>query len=100
MNQQQAIKSLNRYGRIIEAIFLQRFKSGMREVEFGREDLERTAADLGIKLPKNLGDVIYSFRYRVSLPQAFRPRRPKAIRGSSDPKAARSTLSWQCRFGI
>lgn len=30
-----------------------------------------------ITLPKNLGDVVYSFRYRVPLPQRVRDRAPK-----------------------
>lgn len=38
------------------------------EVAFEREDLVRAAKSLRIKLPKNLGDVIYSIRYRTKLP--------------------------------
>jgi hypothetical protein len=37
--------------------------------EFERSELETVARDLGIKLPKNLGDLIYSFRYRSALPK-------------------------------
>ena len=67
----------NRYARIIERIFLSRFKSGAAEVPFEREDIVKTAEALKIKLPKNLGDIIYSFRYRVPLPEAVRAKAPK-----------------------
>jgi hypothetical protein len=40
----------------------------MREVEFEREDIVRFAKRLKIPVPKNLGDLIYSFRYRAALP--------------------------------
>lgn len=67
----------NRYVKILEEIFLSRHKAGMKEVFFEREDIERTAAKLGIKLPKNLGDLIYSFRYRVALPEKIQSRATK-----------------------
>lgn len=63
--------SLNRYGQIIERIFLSRYQTGAIEVAFERDDLISVAQELGIKLPKNLGDVIYSFRYRVDLPESI-----------------------------
>jgi hypothetical protein len=61
----------NRYIQLIETIFFQYYKKGQTEVPFVREDLETTAAELGIKLPKNLGDVVYTFRYRAKLPDAI-----------------------------
>jgi hypothetical protein len=67
----------NRYSRIIEKIFLSRFKPGASEVLFEREDLIRVARKLGVKLPKNLGDVIYSFRYRTPLPESIRRKAPE-----------------------
>ncbi|HVR37434.1 MAG TPA: endonuclease, partial [Methylomirabilota bacterium] len=39
-------------------------------VVFTREALETAAGELGVKLPKNLGDIIYSFRYRARLPES------------------------------
>ncbi len=59
----------NRYSSIIRGIFLSKFKPGAREVDFEREDIERFARKLKIRLPKNLGDLIYSFRYRAALPE-------------------------------
>ncbi len=52
------------------------FKPGAVEVPFEREDLVRVAGKLGVKLPKNLGDVIYSFRYRTPLPESVRAKAP------------------------
>ena len=60
----------NRYSQIIERIFLSRYQEGDREVPFERDDIITMAQELGIPLPKNLGDVIYSFRYRTTLPDS------------------------------
>lgn len=59
----------NRYSTIIKGIFRFKFKPGAREINFEREDIERFARKLKIDLPKNLGDLVYSFRYRVELPK-------------------------------
>lgn len=67
----------NRYSQLIEKIFLSRYKPGAVEVQFEREDIVRVAEELRINLPKNLGDVIYSFRYRTPLPKAVRDKAPK-----------------------
>jgi hypothetical protein len=69
-------KDSSRYSRLIETIFKHNYKEGSREVPFRREDLVSTAEELDIKLPKNLGDVVYSFRYRAALPQYVRERAP------------------------
>ena len=63
--------SKNRYVTLIENIFAKYYQEGAREIAFRREDIVEMAAYLGIVLPKNLGDVIYSFRYRTSLPKAI-----------------------------
>jgi len=67
----------NRYTQIIERIFLSHYKNGNTEVAFEREDIVRVAHELGVGLPKNLGDVIYSFRYRTPLPKSVTRRAPK-----------------------
>jgi hypothetical protein len=61
-------KAKNRYLQIIEWIFDKRHKRGANEIEFTREDITAAAKQLKITLPKNLGDVLYSFRYRIELP--------------------------------
>lgn len=71
------MSSPNRYSRIIEHIFLSKYREGAREVEFSRADIERAAESLGIHLPKNLGDVVYSFRYRADLPASITARAPE-----------------------
>ena len=67
----------NRYTRLIEHIFVQHYEEGAEVVTFNRDEIPKAAADLGIKLPKNLGDVIYSFRHRVELPKSIRDRAPE-----------------------
>ncbi|NJP04871.1 MAG: endonuclease [Chloroflexaceae bacterium] len=65
------------YSQIIERLFFNSYTEGAREVQFERSDIERAAADLGIPLPKNLGDVVYSFRYRATLPESIRAKAPE-----------------------
>jgi hypothetical protein len=54
----------NRYAALIESIFLTGYREGMTEMPFHRDELTATAKKLRIQLPKNLGDAIYSIRYR------------------------------------
>jgi len=70
-------KKKNRYSRIIEKVFLKYYKDGTEEVPFQRQDIEEAATELGIPLPKNLGDIIYSFRYRTDLPQSISDKSPQ-----------------------
>ncbi|TLP43444.1 endonuclease [Cohaesibacter sp. CAU 1516] len=60
---------VNRYSSLIEKIFFDRYQEGATELEFARTDIEDAAEKLGIILPKNLGDVLYSFRFRAALPE-------------------------------
>ena len=71
------MRGLNRYGKIIECIFFSHYKDGMDEVPFKREDIAHCAKKMAITLPKNLGDVIYSFRFRTPLPKSVRAKTPK-----------------------
>ena len=66
----------NRYTRIVSRIFEERYKPGATEVPFSREDIVDTARSLDVKLPKNLGDVLYSFRFRTELPSSITNRAP------------------------
>lgn len=61
----------NVYSQIIEDIFFQYYSSGDSVVPFERDDIARAAGRLNISLPKNLGDVVYSFRHRNPLPDAI-----------------------------
>lgn len=66
----------NRYDRIIEEIFVRRHRPGVRSVPFSREEIIETSTRLGMSLPKNLGDLIYSYRFRTELPEAIRATAP------------------------
>ncbi len=65
------------YASIIEKIFESKFKPGMKEVDFEREDIVRFGKRLRIDLPKNLGDLIYSFRYRAAFPESIQSKASK-----------------------
>jgi hypothetical protein len=71
-DEQEPRASASRYAQIIERVFFSHYAEGSKEVRFTRDEFENTARDLGITLPKNLGDIVYSFRYRVPLPESIR----------------------------
>ena len=67
----------NRYSRLIEYVFALHYREGAEIVPFDRGEIPEAAEELGITLPKNLGDVIYSFRHRNELPEAIRDKAPE-----------------------
>ncbi len=67
------------YAVIIEKIFFSKFKAGMEAVAFEREDIVKFAKKLGISSPKNLGDLVYSFRHRAVLPRSIQDRAPEGM---------------------
>lgn len=71
-----APKKQNRYEALIEEIFFEKYRKGAKELRFERADVEPTAARLGIKLPKNIGDILYSFRYRTTMPERILSTQP------------------------
>lgn len=66
----------NRYSQLIENIFSNHYKAGKKRLEFARDEIESVSKELSIVLPKNLGDVIYSFRYRAALPDSIQSTAP------------------------
>ncbi len=68
---EKAPKRRNRYTQIIETIFLNRYKPGQTEVSFTRDDIAKAASEIDIDLPKNTGDLVYSFRYRARFPKSI-----------------------------
>ncbi len=91
-------KALNRYAKILEAIFSKRFKKGVTEIEFERSEFSKVADQLGIVLPKNLGDVLYSFRYRTNLPKSITSKAPKGFEWIIRPAGKgkyKLALAWQ-----
>lgn len=70
-------RAMSRYAQIIEAVFHRYWRKGRTEFAFERDDFETTCQALGIKSPKNLGDIIYTFRYRRALPQSILATQPQ-----------------------
>lgn len=66
-------KKPNRCSAIIGTIFKRHYKPGTTQFEFSRNEFVDIAKSLRIALPKNLGDTIYSFRFRTVLPPEIRP---------------------------
>lgn len=69
-------KILSLAQRIIAKIFAEHYRPGRREVAFTRDDLVVAAEEMGEPRPKNLGDIVYSLRYRVPLPESIREKAP------------------------
>lgn len=61
-------KGQSRYHQLIEKIFCDGYTKGATEISFERKALKAAAEELGIALPDNLGDVIYSIRFRTPMP--------------------------------
>ena len=54
----------NRYEIIIEKIFQRHHEKDATQFSFKRDEIEAVTKQLKIELPKNLGDLVYYFRYR------------------------------------
>jgi hypothetical protein len=67
----------NKYSKIIEQIFFNHYNEGDTKVNFKREEIVDVCNKMNIKPPKNLGDVLYSFRYRTPLPQSIQDKAPE-----------------------
>ena len=59
------------YDKVFEQVFLSKYRQNpkINEIEFSKDDIERTAGELGIKI-KNVPDVIYTYRARRELPES------------------------------
>lgn len=66
----------NRYKSVIEKVFFAKYRPGDTQVDFERDDLAKAASSLGKELPKNLGDIVYSTRYRSALPKRVAATQP------------------------
>jgi hypothetical protein len=64
---------------LVEKVFLDRYASGAKSIEFERHDLVLAAKELGVPLPKNLGDVVYSIRYRTPMPVSVLETQPEGM---------------------
>ncbi|MDR6227631.1 hypothetical protein [Desmospora profundinema] len=62
---------ISAYAQILVKIFNDKYRNGMESVEFTREEIIEAANELEVKVPKNVGDVVYSYRYRKDMPEAI-----------------------------
>jgi hypothetical protein len=72
-------KETHRYKALIESIFFDHWSKGTTEFEFARDEIKTKADELDIVLPDNVGDVPYSFRYRIDLPQKIVATQPEGL---------------------
>src|SRR5699024_325122 len=56
-----------------------KYEEGMKLVPFRREELAETSIKLGFRPPKNLGDIVYSFRHRTALPKSIIATEPEGL---------------------
>ncbi len=71
------MSSKNNYDNIIAKIFENHYQEGITEFEFDREEFVQVAQEIGGMVPKNLGDINYSFRFRKSLPDSITSTAPE-----------------------
>ncbi|MCY1668299.1 endonuclease [Rhizobium sp. SL86] len=64
---------------MIERVFFAHWSENVSGFEFAREEIESFAAELEIALPKNIGDLIYSFRFRIPLPETITSTQPEGL---------------------
>lgn len=74
-----AKKATNRYQALIEKIFFDHYTEDATSLDFARQEIKDAADALGIMLPDNLGDVIYSFRFRTDLPKRVLATQPEGM---------------------
>jgi hypothetical protein len=65
-----------RYDQIIEAILLEHYRTGVSDFHFERDKFIGKAETLGLERPRNLGDLLYTYRYRKALPLAIKETAP------------------------
>jgi hypothetical protein len=58
----------NQYSLIIAHIFRAHYREGLTEFIFEREEIVAAASALGLERPRNIGDVVYTFRFRKPFP--------------------------------
>jgi hypothetical protein len=66
----------DRYARILARVFERRWTPGATAVEFTRDELLQAADELHIPRPRNIGDLIYAYRYRREMPASIRDAAP------------------------
>jgi len=72
IGEEEMADTKNRYDVLIGQVFFNNYSKDASEVTFDREEFEKISKKLKIELPKNLGDIIYSYRYRNELPEKIK----------------------------
>ncbi len=67
----------SRYERIIETVFFANYSPKKKRVPFGRQECVHASEKLGIDRIRNLGDIMYSFRFRRPLPETILETAPR-----------------------
>lgn len=75
-SKKRAAKEPPVYAQIIEEIFKRHWQQGATEFFFDRQEISQVCGQLGLQEPKNLGDVVYTFRYRRPLPDSILATQP------------------------
>ena len=69
-------QSSSRYSLIIESIFKRKYQAGAQHLAFERSEFIDVASELRVNVPKNLGDIVYTFRSRQELPESIKDTAP------------------------
>jgi hypothetical protein len=57
------------YSALMVRLFNNHYERGKDAFDFDRTEIETVAGELKLRLPKNFGDLIYSYRYRKAFPK-------------------------------
>jgi len=68
-----------KYETIISEIFFRHYKGNGDDFVFERNEIEEAAVKAGVDRPKNLGDVVYTYRHRRSLPKPILDTQPEGL---------------------
>lgn len=68
---------MGRYDQIIEKVFFNNYRKGSKKVPFGRSEFNDASDSLKIENIKNLGDIVYSYRFRSELPESIQDTAPE-----------------------
>lgn len=69
----------NRYSKILEILFFKHYNEKVTEIPILREDVDKVADELEIDRVKNIGDLIYTFRFRSNLPNSIISTAPEGL---------------------
>ena len=69
----------NQYALIIAYIFRAHYSEGLTAFTFEREEIVEAATALGLERPRNVGDVIYTFRFRKPFPAEILSKAPAGL---------------------